>query len=105
MAEAKTSKRAKHFNQSSEGACYLIEQFRAFNDNPAAGINFTATKQEDIKKIFYSHPVFHQYSIRAFVNHFKRYAAEFQNEVDRHRVVKAISIDRAEQQKRRQEGK
>ena len=75
----------KFFTAKSPGVAYLVEQFRKHSEDPSTGINFRVRQNDEIRKIFVAHPIFADYSSRAFVDQFKKYANNFQLEQTRRR--------------------
>ena len=75
----------KFFTPKSEGVTYLIKEFTKYSSDPSTGINYNLVQNKEIREIFHRHPVFADYSERAFCDQFKKYATNFRNEQNRTR--------------------
>ena len=83
----KSALKNKFFTAKSEGVKYLLDQFRKFSEDPDTGINFQTRQNTEIKNFFSQHPIFADFSERAFVEQFKKYANNYQLEQTRHRAA------------------
>ena len=64
------------FSQNCEGAKFLLQQFKEFDNDPTKGIDYRLASPDKIGQVYLKYPVFHLYSEKAFkTTNFKNHAA------------------------------